>query len=574
MLTASTLKDIIKKKHLLEDKDLSLALRAAKKKDQPLETYLTDNNLIAEDALYHAAASFFQVPFIDLRGREIKKEVVFIIPNPLALARQAVVFAQDANEIKIAALDPNDLEIVEFIKRKTGKEVKIYLTTPTSLKEALHKYHITVESELTVLPGEETGTDEKTLKKLAEDLPVINIVNNMLEQAVFEEASDIHIEPEEKRVAVRYRVDGILRPATFLPKNIQYGIIARVKILANLKLDEHMLPQDGRIKIVIQNVKYSLRVSVLPVYDGEKVVMRLLKEETKALTLAELGFLEDDLRVVERNLAKPFGMILATGPTGSGKTTTLYAVLNILNKPGVNISTIEDPIEYRVPGINQSQINPRVGYTFAVGLRAFLRQDPDIIMVGEIRDNETALISLHAALTGHLVLSTLHTNDAPSTLPRLLDMGVPSFMIAYTANIIIAQRLVRRLCAFCKKEYFLNPEDLARLTGQVTNLPKLISLFKKYGHLPDGSNKLDKVPFYRGDGCNRCHKEGYKGRVGVYEVLEVDKEMAELLNQQNSMEEIKKLAQKKGMNTMLEDGLIKARLGLTSLEEILEATKE
>ncbi len=574
MLSVDILKKILKDKALIAAKDMREARAAAAKAKMPLESYLLSKNFVDEETLYQAAADYFKVPFINLKDREIKKEIVALIPGPLAAGRQVVAFAKEGKDLKVAMLDPLDLQTVEFIKRKTGTDVKIFLTSPSSFKEILRKYHASLESELQIIQTQENEGDEKQLKKIAEDLPIINIVNSLLEHAVFEGASDIHIEPMEKEVAVRYRIDGILRPMMTLPKSVQIGIIARIKILANLKIDEHRQPQDGRIKLEIQGEKLSLRVSILPVYDGEKVVMRLLPESTKPLSLEQLGFLEADRKKVESAIAKPHGIILVTGPTGCGKTTTLYAILNALNQPGVNILTIEDPIEYHIPRVNQSQVNPRVGYTFATGLRAFLRQDPDIIMVGEIRDAETAEIAIHAALTGHLVLSTLHTNDAPTTLPRLLDMGIPSFLVAFTANLIMAQRLVRKICPFCKKEFKLTAENIADLEKSKINSQKMVNLFKKYNCLKKGESALKSWTFFRGEGCRRCRNEGYKGRAGIYETLEVDQTMAGLINRKATVEEIKEAAVKNGFTNMLEDGLIKAKTGVTTLEEVLEATRE
>ncbi len=572
-LDDTTLKKIIKESNLLKPEDLHTAVKAAGKTKLTLAAYLVNNNLIAEDTLYQNLARYFKVPFIDLKGREIKSNLIFLIPTPLAVSRQIIAFAKEGNDLKVAMMDPLDLQTIEFIHRKTNLQIKAYLTTPSALREMLQKYHASLETELQIVKTTEEAGDGEKLKKIAEDLPIINIVNSILDHAVFEGASDVHIEPMEKEVLVRYRVDGILRPVMTLPKQVQPGIIARVKILANLKIDEHMQPQDGRIKLVVQDEKFSLRVSVLPVYDGEKVVIRLLKESTKPLTLDQLGFSDSDRTKVEKALEQPHGILMVTGPTGSGKSTTLYSILNILNQPGVNISTIEDPIEYRLKGVNQSQINPRVGYTFATGLRSFLRQDPDIIMVGEIRDLETAEIAMHAAMTGHLVLSTLHTNDAPTTLPRLLDMGIPSFLIAFTTKLIIAQRLVRKVCTFCKTEYELTTENIADLEKMVSP-QRMVELFKKNGCLEKGDEKLKTWKFFYGKGCSRCNNQGYKGRVGIYEVMDVDKVIAALINKKANVEELKQAALAVGFTTILEDGLTKAKKGITSLEAVLEAARD
>lgn len=572
ILDVNILKKVIKEKKLLDSSALRKAAAEAEKAKVSLESYLLSNNLVGENNLYEALANHFQVPFVDLHGREIKNNLILLIPSALAISRQITAFSKEGNELKVAMLDPLDLQTIEFIQRKTGFFVKPYLSTPSALKEMLKKYHASLESELQIVKTD-IGNDSEKLKKIAEDLPIVNIVNSILDHAVFEGASDIHIEPMEKEVAVRYRVDGILKPIMSLPKQVQAGISARIKILANLKIDEHMMPQDGRIQLVVQEERFSLRVSVLPVYDGEKIVMRLLRESSKPLTLEQLGFRSDDRKKVENSLSSPHGIVLVTGPTGSGKTTTLYSILNILNKPGVNISTIEDPIEYHIKGINQSQVNPRVGYVFANGLRAFLRQDPDIIMVGEIRDAETAEIAMHAAMTGHLVLSSLHTNDAPTALPRLLDMGIPSFLVAFTANIIMAQRLVRKICPFCKTEYKLTPENIQDLEKMVS-VSRVEELFKKENCLAKGEKNLKNWKFYYGKGCNRCGNEGYKGRVGIYEMLLVDKKMANLINKKATVEEIRNAALANGFVSMLEDGLVKAKQGTTSLEAVLEAAKE
>lgn len=548
----------------------------ATKLKKNLEEILIADGIIEETALYEKAGDFFDAPFVALKGREIKKDILNLIPGPVAGTHQVVAFDKDKNDIKLAMTDPSDIQTVEFLRRKTGLEPKIYITTPSDLKDALRRYHAELEEDMLIVQQSEEGgeTSAKDLKKAAEEAPIINIVNSILEHAVYEGASDIHIEPAEKEMAIRYRIDGVLKNVMTLPKNIQNGVMARLKILANLKIDEHMIPQDGRFKIQIQEEKLAFRVSIIPVYDGEKVVMRILHEGTKPVSLDDLGFLEGPRKLVDAAIRKPHGMILVTGPTGSGKTTTLYSVLGILNQPGVNISTIEDPIEYRMPGVNQSQINPKIGFTFASGLRAFLRQDPNIIMVGEIRDQETAEIAIHAAMTGHLVLSTLHTNDAPTTLPRLVDMGVPPFLVAYTANIIIAQRLVRKICQYCRKEYKLDKAATTEL-AKVFNTEKIGKLFKDNNvKLKPTEKKLENMVFYRGEGCRRCGQTGHKGRIGIYEIMEVDDGLTRKINEHATADDIKDYARAHGMITMLEDGLIKAKSGITDISEILRVTKE
>ncbi len=575
MLLPKTLKILLKKYDFGDAASLAVAEAKAEKMNKSLEEMLISDGIINETDLYEKAGEYLKVPYISLKGKEIKKEILNLIPGPVAGTHQVVAFEKDKDELQLAMTDPTDIQTIEFLRRKTGLEPKVFITSPGDLKEALHRYHAELEDDLQIVQesiGETGGND---LKKAAEEVPTINIVNTVLEHAVYEGASDIHIEPNEKELSVRYRIDGILKPVMTLPKNVQSGLIARVKILSNLKIDEHMIPQDGRFKVQIQDEKMAFRVSIIPVYDGEKIVLRLLHESTKPVTLDELGLLPIPRKILESAIKKPHGMILVTGPTGSGKTTTLYSVLGILNQPGVNICTIEDPIEYRMQGVNQSQINAKVGFTFAAGLRSFLRQDPNIIMVGEIRDQETAEIAIHAAMTGHLVLSTLHTNNAPTTLPRLVDMGVAPFLVAYTTNIVMAQRLVRKICTYCKKEYYLD-KVVGDELGLVFDVKKISALFKD--NIPkdykDEGSDVEKIAFYKGEGCNRCGQTGYKGRLGIYEIMEMDEELIKMINSHGTADDIKKYARENGMITMLEDGLVKAKMGITTISEVLRVTKE
>ncbi|HAT04045.1 MAG TPA: hypothetical protein DCS29_04730 [Candidatus Magasanikbacteria bacterium] len=576
MLPTSTLESILKKSFKFSTNTIKTYLGEAEKKRKDLETYLIDQEIVDEEKLYMAAAKKLDISYTGLKGKEIKKEIINLVPASFAATHGVIAFHKTPDEIQIAMLDPTDIQTIEFLRRKIGLTPKTYMTSPSDLKEALRTYHADLSSDETIIQLNTEGQagNEKDLKKAAEELPIINIVNSVLEHAVYEGASDIHVEPTDREVAVRYRIDGMLKQVMTLPKQVQNGIVARVKILAKLKIDEHMIPQDGRFKIQIQDEKLSFRVSIMPVYDGEKIVMRLLHEGQKPLSLEELGFLPNIKEEVEDAIKKPHGMILVTGPTGSGKTTTLYSVLGILNQPHVNICTIEDPIEYHVNGINQSQINPKAGFTFASGLRAFLRQDPDIVMVGEIRDKETAEIAIHAAMTGHLVLSTLHTNDAPTTLPRLIDMDIPPFLVAFTSNIIVAQRLVRKICPHCKKELRLSKQELKQLS-KLIEMKKLVNLFKTQNiHLNTKERNLDSMVFYRGEGCSRCHKSGYKGRIGIYEVLTINENITKMINSRANAQDIKEYAEKNGMVNLFEDGLIKAKQGITTIEEILRVTKE
>jgi len=578
MLSQKQIKNILAKTEILSESDFDKFAQEAENSGKKIENYLVEKKVITPLSLYESAAEYFKIPFVNLKGQAIRKDILFSIPEPIATTHDLIAFDGDDKEIKIATLNPDDLEIFEFIKKKTGLEPKIYLTTPESIKDNLKQYHKGLRAEFDYLtkgaPKVEAGKEgEKDLKKLAEDLPVVRIVDTLLEYAIFQEASDIHIEPEEKDIIVRYRIDGILHNVMILPKNAQSGIIARIKILSNLKVDEHRLPQDGRFKIANEEYKVSFRVSIIPTFDGEKIVMRLLNEKAQILNLEQLGFQPSSLEIVKRNLKKPHGMLLVTGPTGSGKTTTLYTILNILNTPEVNISTVEDPIEYRMPRVNQSQINPKIGFTFATGLRALLRQDPNIIMVGEIRDQETAEIAVHAAMTGHLVLSTLHTNDAVTTLPRLSDMGIPSFLVATTTNLIVAQRLVRKICPNCIQSFNLDKQAIEEL-NKFLNVGNLLKTLEEEKAIVSSKGGLESVLFYRGKGCKKCNNSGYKGRIGIYETLEITKEVADIILKKGTANEIKAQAEKQGMLAIVEDGFIKAKNGITTIEEIMRVTKE
>jgi type IV pilus assembly protein PilB len=567
---------ILTDQKLLQADDITALKEESKKERKTIGALIFEKNLLSEKALYEAKAKYYNLPFVELNGKTIRKDILDIVPEPIASTHQVVAFDQTAEQISLATLDPQDLETFEFLKKKTGQELKIHLTSPDSIRDVLKQYHKSLQAEFEDITQTKEIVDEgssEKLKELASDLPLIKIVDTLLEYAIFEGASDIHIEPLEKEVIVRYRIDGILKDVMNLPKKTQTGLVARLKILSNLKLDEHRLPQDGRFKIATPEYKISFRVSIIPIFDGEKVVLRLLNESTQMLTLEQLGLEQNALAIVKKNTEKPHGMILVTGPTGSGKTTTLYTILNILNTREVNIVTIEDPIEYRMARVNQSQINPKIGFTFAAGLRSFLRQDPDIIMVGEIRDTETAEIAINAAMTGHLVLSTLHTNDAATTLPRLQDMHVPSFLIASSTNVIIAQRLVRKICSKCKISYNLDKKALADIEKHF-DIGALIKKFSDEGII-DSKEKISNLKFYKGKGCNQCGSNGYKGRIGIYEVLEITESIAQLVMRKASSDEIMQEAtEKNNMMPLLQDGFVKAKNGITTLEEVFRVTQE
>jgi len=567
---------------LITSKDITEAERNVKKTGEDLGDALVSGGKISEDDLRRLEAYILGIPFVGLEKEKIDFAVLSLIPEPIARNHNIVAYRKNKDELEVAMLDPEDLGTIDFIKKKASLKILPRLTNSKSIKSALSQYQESLQAEFSdivkkeseslkvVISGDGEAGSESDLKKLAEDIPIVRIVETLLKHAILQRASDIHIEPMEREVLIRYRIDGILRDTMVLPKNTAPGITARIKILANLKIDEKRLPQDGRFKIETAEDKVSFRVSVLPVYNGEKIVMRILLENSKGFSFETLGFLASQIEDVHWAINRPTGMILVTGPTGSGKTTTLYTALDILNTPDVNISTIEDPIEYQIPRINQTQVKPDIGFTFANGLRSLVRQDPDIIMVGEIRDNETASLAVNAALTGHLVLSTLHTNSAAGAVPRLLDMEVEPFLMASTVNVIIAQRLVRTLCSG-KEKYFLNSQQLEMLSKEV-DLDRVTGFLAKEkitGKISDWS----KVPFYKPSLDKDC-PEGYKGRVGVHEILRVSEGIRNLIMGNATSDDIEKQAKKEGMMTMLEDGVVKCVQGVTTIEEILRVTSE
>jgi len=577
----SQIKAFILDAGLTTQKKLDQAGKKAKETNQKLAQVLVKDKIISPEQLIKLEAYILGIPFVNLEKETIPEEILQIIPEPIARRHNIIAFRKKGKELEVAMLNPADLQTIEFIKKKSDLKILPRLTNSVSIENALKQYQKSLEAEFGELIKEESkivtlsekeGEESKEeLEKAAEQMPVIKIVDTLLKHAILQQASDIHIEPLEKEVIVRYRLDGILHDAMTLPKKIRSGVVARIKVLSNLKLDEHRLPQDGRFKIETEAYKISFRVSILPVYDGEKIVLRLLPEDAKGLTLEKLGLRNKSLERIHQNIKKPNGMILVTGPTGCGKTTTLYTIMDILNEPGVNISTVEDPIEYRMPRINQTQVKPKIGMTFANGLRALVRQDPDIVMVGEIRDNETASLAINAALTGHLVLSTLHTNSAAGAFPRLIDMKAEPFLIASTTNIIIAQRLVRRLCPETKQKYKLDSAELKSLQGQF-DLERILKILKEEKILPLKADWLS-LEFYRPGKSENC-PDGYKGRVGIYEVLELSETIKDLIIKEATSGQIEEQAKKEGLLTMFEDGFIKAAQGQTSIEEILRVSQE
>ena len=569
---------------LLSKKDIDEAKKVSEEKGETLSNTFLNLGKISENNLRRMQAYVLGIPFVSLLGQKIDFEVLSLIPEPIAKKNNVVSYRKSSGGLEVAMLDIDDLPVIEFVKKKTGLKILPRLTDAPSIKDALIQYKKSLKAEFDDIIqkeavslkaiAEESGdsnASEKELKELAEDLPIVKIVDTLISHAIIQNTSDIHIEPQESSLIVRYRIDGILHDAMVLPKESASGITARIKVLSSLKLDEKRLPQDGRFKITTESGdRVSFRVSTLPTYFGEKTVIRILKENSKGFTLEGLGFYGDGLERVHKAMKSTTGMILATGPTGSGKTTTLYTMLDMLNTPDVNISTIEDPIEYQMPRINQTQVKSEIGLSFSNGLRTLLRQDPDIIMVGEIRDGETISLAINASLTGHLVLSTLHTNSAAAAIPRMIDMGAETFLIISTVKTIIAQRLVRRLSP-SKEKYFLSDAEKKAL-GAVVDLDRILEILKKEKVIKE-KDTWETIPFYKPK-PDAESEDGYKGRVGIHEVLEMSSSIKEMILKGATADAIEAQAKKEGMMTMLEDGIYQAVLGMTTTEEVLRVVSE
>jgi type IV pilus assembly protein PilB len=540
-----------------------------------LDQILVETDLVEPEALAKVRAQVAGLPYVDLREKQISKNVLDIIPESTARGHMIIAYEQTDDVVRVAMSDPSDRQIVEFIRKKVDRPVEVGVASAGAVRNTLGNYQESLEAELDDVVSKELKLVNEIaddLGKAAEDLPIVRITQAILKHAIVEGASDIHIEPTDKDVIIRYRVDGILHDMLVLPRAVLAGLVARIKVLSNLKIDEHRLPQDGRFMIESDEYKVAFRVSTLPVFDGEKVVMRLLDESGKKLSLDDIGIRPAALELMRRIIKRPHGMVLVTGPTGSGKTTTLYAAMKEVNTADVNISTIEDPVEYRMPRINQTQVKPQIGLTFANGLRALVRQDPDVIMVGEIRDEETASLAINAALTGHLVLTTLHTNSAAGAIPRMRDMKVEAFLLASTVNLIMAQRLVRKLCVKCRKERKLDAQIIGEIKKEF-NSEEIFKTLVKEKVVKEGSDWKDVV-IYQAVGCKRCH-DGYKGRIGIYETMEITPEIQKMIKPSVTAEQIEQAARENdGMVSMLEDGIIKTVEGTTTLEEVLRVARE
>lgn len=564
--------DILKDSGKLTADQYSLVKLEAINTGRPIEDIITEHKYATPDDVMQARSQFLGIPFADLSGKQIGSDVLQMVPE--AVARRYVLipfqFSKEANSLSVAMVDPLDLQVIEFLERKSGAKIEPYIASSADISAAIEsQYAQSLTTEVSealketgpvgTVEAEESIKDLSKVEDIIREAPVAKIVSTILEYALKSRASDVHIEPQDDKTRVRYRIDGILQERLVLPKKVHDSIVTRIKILSDLKIDERRLPQDGRFTFKLGDQEVDLRVSTLPTTHGEKVVMRLLRKSGGIPTLAELGLRGNALKTTEAEISKPHGIFLISGPTGSGKTTTLYAILSKINTPKVNIMTLEDPVEYAMPGVNQVQINPQAGLDFASGLRSFLRQDPNIIMVGEIRDKETTELAIQAALTGHLVFSTIHTNNSAGALPRLIDLGAETFLMASSMNAVMAQRVVRTICPDCKEPYEA-PEPVVKQLKE-----SLGKLFPASG---------DKVKLYRGKGCEKCGDTGYRGRIGIFEVLKVDEKVGRLILERSSAQDIEKLATEEGMVTIVQDGFMKALEGITTMEEVLRVAEE
>lgn len=556
IISESELKTLLEKTRIIDDRGWHDALEYASNCDIDIVDALIEKNLITDENLGILMADYLKVPFILLQKIALAENIRHIIPERIARKYKVIPFAKTQGALSVAMSNPRDTLLQEVIAQKTGMHINVYLATSRDIDNTLRIYRRDLQHIFSEYLTRSTGEE----KRIAVDqAPVAKMVDMLIVYAYQDKASDIHIEPEEKNLLVRFRIDGVLHDILFLPKSIHNRILTRIKVLSSLRTDEHMSAQDGKLHIRMNDEDLDVRVSILPIVDGEKAVLRLFSTRSRQYSLSNLGMNDADLKKVTNAFSRSYGMILSTGPTGSGKSTSIYSILKLLNTRDKNITTIEDPVEYRIKGINQIQVNTKANLTFAAGLRSILRQDPNVVFVGEIRDMETASIAVNAALTGHMVLSTLHTNDAATALPRLIDMKIEPFLVASTVNVIIAQRLIRRICEMCKTTLTMPFAELAE------HIPKDI-LIKYFGNKPE-------INTYKGGGCKICHGTGYEGRIGVFEIMEVTKAIKKLIVDKADSDMIAKQAAEEGMITMLEDGLDKINKGLTTIEEVLRVTK-
>ncbi len=557
IISNEELKTLVLKNKLASEKRIEEIYEYIKNTDTSLYDSLIDKNVVTDEQLGILISDYLKIPFVVLAKVAIPPEIFRIIPERIARKHKMIAFGRDEHGVKVATADPKNSLPIQMLTQKTGQKIFLYLATEKDLDNAFHIYRKNIQKNFDSILRDEVY--KENTKEILDDVPIARITSMIIEYAYHDRASDIHIEPGESESLVRFRIDGMLHDIMKYPKDLHDRIISRIKVLSRLRTDEHFSAQDGKMRIEMAEEKLDIRVSILPIADGEKVVMRLLSTHARHFSLIDLGMNEADLKKLSNAFSKSYGMILSTGPTGSGKTTSIYAILKILNRREKNITTIEDPVEYRIKGINQISVNTKTELTFASGLRSILRQDPNIIFVGEIRDSETAGIAVNAALTGHLVLSTLHTNDASTTLPRLTDMKIEPFLVASTVNVIVAQRLIRKICEMCRVSIDISMDELRQ------NMPEDV-IRRHFGN-------HEQVRIFRGKGCKVCHNSGYAGRVGIFEVLEVSSAVRKLIVEKADANVLEKQAISEGMTTMLDDGMDKVKKGVTTIEEVLRVTK-
>ncbi|MFZ1360600.1 MAG: ATPase, T2SS/T4P/T4SS family [Candidatus Saccharimonadales bacterium] len=591
-ISDATIEKLIAQGEYITDEQFDALKQESTNSKRPIQELIVENKLLDEKTLTKLFAEYADIPYVEVHPNDIPTDVLEKVPEHIAKQYKAVLFKIDADGLQHLAMDdPDDVQAVDFIEKQIGENTRIYISPHDNIMAALENYRGDVDKELNdvidIQREDDTANERVSDEDVAENSPIAQTINLLLEYAIRSDASDIHIEPREEFVQIRYRIDGVLKEVNRLPRNVHAALVSRIKILSNLKIDERRVPQDGRFKVKVANKQYALRVSTLPISDGEKVVMRILDESNQAVSLDDLGYWGHSYKVLTTAISEPHGMILVTGPTGSGKSTSLFSVLTQLNQPDINISTIEDPVEYKIPGVNQTQTNSKAGMTFATGLRALLRQDPNIIMVGEIRDSETANLGVQAALTGHLVFSTLHTNNAATCLPRLLDMDIEPFLIASTVRAVVGQRLVRRLDKEHRESYTPSKEEveavlrLFNLTDNqgfkyIHELEKRAAADGVGGDTPLSTTETGISTLYRPaeyeDGSGK--HDGFKGRIGIYEVLDNSLDVQKLIIANATANQIQAQAIQENMLTMQTDGLIKALRGETTVEEVLRVTKE
>ena len=560
----STIEDILFRQGLLTADQLAAIKLESINSGQTADKLLLQHNLVSADKITQAKAQFLNIPFVKLENKAISADTLNLVPEPAARRYKIIPFEKSLDELWVAMEDPLDIQIVQFVEKRSGMRVKPFLALAEDILKAIsdqYSQNLTTDVTSALREVQSVKPEQQTAQgpEIIREAPVSNIVSQLLEYAIKTRSSDIHIEPQENRTRVRYRIDGILQEKILLPKGVHEALISRIKILSVLKIDEKRLPQDGRFTFTFGKETVDLRVSVIPTVFGEKVVLRLLPKSSSAPTLLELGLRGSSLKALAGQMLRSHGIILICGPTGSGKTTTLYSILSKISTTRVNVVTVEDPVEYQIPGVNQVQVNVGVGLTFASALRSFLRQDPNIIMVGEIRDTETADLAIQAALTGHQVFSTVHTNSASGAPPRLLDMGIEPFLLASSLNAVVGQRVVRKICPQCKAEFNASAEvveSIRQVLGML--IPKSLTAMK----------------LYKGQGCNFCGNTGYLGRIGIYEVLVLTNDLTKLVLEHASSQDIEKLAIEDGMVTMKQDGYMKVLEGITTLEEVLRVAQD